>query len=62
MKAKPKSVPRWVAREIRITWNLAKNTGSQMDAYRILERMVDRLGYGRSENNPSLAVETEDTK
>ena len=27
-----------------------------MAAFRILERMVDRLGYGRREDNPSLAT------
>jgi hypothetical protein len=26
----------------------------QMEAFQILERMVDRIGYGRLENNPSL--------
>jgi len=30
-----------------------------MAAFRIIERMVDRLGYGRIENNPSLAPNKE---
>lgn len=42
-------------REIRKTWRAATNANGQLQAFRILERMVDRLGYGRKENNPSLA-------
>jgi len=47
-------VPEWVKAEIRDTWNAARKSGGQMEAFRILERMVDRLGYGRREDNPSL--------
>ncbi|MEN6549974.1 MAG: hypothetical protein ABFE07_28355 [Armatimonadia bacterium] len=42
-------------KEIRETWSAARSAGGQTEAYRILERMVDRLGYGRIDNNPSLA-------
>jgi hypothetical protein len=48
-------VPDWVAKEIRTTWRAARDSGSELEAFRILEVMVDRLGYGRIENNPSLA-------
>lgn len=44
-------VPKWVADEIRETWNAAQAKG-QTEAYRIIQIMVDRLGYGRIENNP----------
>jgi len=49
------SVPDWAAAEIRATWRAARDAGNQRDSFRIIERMVDRLGYGRTENNPSLA-------
>ena len=39
-------IPCWVAKEIRETWNAAQGQG-QIDSYRILQAMVDRLGYGR---------------
>jgi len=48
------SVPDWVAEEIKATWRAARDAGSEMAAFRIIERMVDRLGYGRTEDNPSL--------
>lgn len=48
------SVPEDVAREIRETWNAARKVDGQTQAFRIIERMVDRLGYGRIENNPPL--------
>lgn len=51
----PCSVPAWVADEIKATWRAARDAGGEMAAFRIIERMVDRLGYGRIENNPSLA-------
>jgi hypothetical protein len=51
-------VPGWVVTEIKETWNAACEAGSQLAAFRIFERMVDRIGYGRTENNPSL-VSTE---
>ncbi len=44
-------VPDWVAQEIRETWHAAQAKG-QTEAYRIIEIMVDRLGYGRRDNNP----------
>lgn len=47
-------VPDWAAKEIRATWRAARDSGNQLDSFRIIERMVDRLGYGRTENNPSL--------
>lgn len=48
------AVPESVAREIRETWIAAREAGGEMQAFRIIERMVDRLGYGRIENNPPL--------
>lgn len=48
------------AYEIRETWDAARKAGSDMEAFRILERMVFRLGYGRIANNPSLVQEVED--
>ena len=48
------SVPEWVAEEIKTTWQAARDAGGEMQAFRIIERMVDRLGYGRMKNNPSL--------
>lgn len=44
-----------MAEEIRRTWTTVRSVNGQMEAFRILERMVDRLGYGRLEDNPSLA-------
>lgn len=41
--------------EIRKTWRAARDAEGQLQSFRILERMVYRLGYGRKENNPSLA-------
>ncbi len=51
-------VPDWVAEEIKTTWRAARDAGGEMAAFRIIERMVDRLGYGRTENNPSLVPNT----
>jgi len=48
------SPPDWVAEEIKATWRAARDAGGQIQAFRIIERMVDRLGYGRTEDNPSL--------
>lgn len=48
-----------VANEIRDAWQAARGAGGQMQAFRILERMVDRLGYGRTENNPPLLPNTD---
>ena len=53
------SVPDWVAEEIKATWRAARDAGGEMSAFRIIERMVDRLGYGRMENNPSLVPNAE---
>jgi hypothetical protein len=47
-------VPDWAAEEIRATWRAARDAGNQLDSFRIIERMVDRLGYRRTKNNPSL--------
>ena len=49
------SVPDWVAKEVKATWQAARDAGGELEAFRIIERMVDRLGYGRIMNNPSLA-------
>jgi hypothetical protein len=48
------SVPEPIAEEIRDTWRAAREANSQHEAFRIFERMTDRLGYGRTENNPPL--------
>lgn len=40
--------------EVIATWREMQGAG-QFEAYRIMERMVDRLGYGRTDGNPSLA-------
>lgn len=55
----PEPVPDWAAAEIKATWRTAKDAGGQEEAYRIIERMVDRLGYGRTVDNPSLAIDKE---
>ena len=44
-----------MAEEIRRTWSAARSANGQLEAFRVLERMVDRLGYGRLKDNPSLA-------
>ena len=41
--------------EVKRTWAHARDADGQTEAFRILERMVDRIGYGRTKNNPSLA-------
>lgn len=43
-----------VKKEIRDTWAKARDAQGQTEAFRILERMVGRLGFNRTENNPSL--------
>jgi hypothetical protein len=45
-----------IRNEIRETWPAARDAGGQLEAFHILERMVDRLGYGRVENNPSIVL------
>ena len=47
-------VPEWIAKEIKDTWRAMRTCESQLEAYRICERMVDRLGYGRRDDNPPL--------
>ena len=55
MKENPADIPEWARQEIISTWNFARNSESQLSAFRFIERMVDRLGYGRiGDNNPSL--------
>jgi hypothetical protein len=49
-------VPGWIREEIKETWKTARQCGSQMEAFRIFGRMTDRLGYGRMDDNPSLAA------
>jgi hypothetical protein len=49
------TVPEWAMEEIKATWRAARDAGGQVEAFSILERMVDRLGYGRRVGNPSLA-------
>ena len=44
-------LPEWAAKEIRETWAAAQGKG-QHESFRIIEIMVDRLGYGRLQNNP----------
>jgi hypothetical protein len=43
-----------MAAEIRKTWAAAQGKG-QLESFRIIERMVYRLGYGTTKDNPSLA-------
>lgn len=47
-------IPEWAAKEIRETWKAAREAHGQMQAFRIIERMVNRLGYGRTLDNPPL--------
>jgi len=49
----PGSVPDWIKAEVKATWTAMQGAG-QMEAYRIMERMVKRLGYGDM-RDPSLA-------
>lgn len=46
-------VPDWAAKEIRATWHAARGARGEREAFALLERMVDRLGWGRTVN-PSL--------
>lgn len=48
------AIPEWAATEIRNTWNAARDSGGELQAFRIIERMVDRLGYGRIQGNLPL--------
>lgn len=45
-------IPEWVSTEIKKTWRAATDGVGQTQAYRILERMVSRLGYNRREDPP----------
>ena len=47
------SMPDWIKAEVKATWTAMQGVG-QMEAYRIMERMVRRLGYGDL-RDPSLA-------
>lgn len=47
-------VPRWATAEVRAAWDAARAANGQTEAFRILERMVDRIGYGRTDNNPPI--------
>ena len=42
--------------EIRDAWMAARKANGQREAFVILERMVDRIGWQRTENNPPLAA------
>lgn len=46
-------VPEWAAKEIRDTWRAAFRAKGEREAFGLLERMADRLGWGRLVN-PSL--------
>ena len=39
------AIPAWVSEEIKATWTAMQGAG-QTEAYRIMERMVKRIGYG----------------
>jgi hypothetical protein len=52
-------MPDWAAKEIRETWRAARDTGNLIESFRILERMVYRLGHGLVKN-PSLVPNTKD--
>lgn len=43
-------VPDWAAKEIRDTWRMARDARGEREAFDLLERMVDRLGWGRLVN------------
>jgi len=47
------SVPSWIKEEVKATWTAMQGVG-QLEAYRIMERMVRRLGCGDM-RDPSLA-------
>jgi len=52
-KIEDMEIPEWAAKEIRDTWKAMRSCDGQLEAYRLCERMVDRLGYNRMKN-PSL--------
>jgi hypothetical protein len=51
------SVPDWVAEEIKATWRAARDAGGEMAAFRIIERMVDRLGSWAKEKQSFSGAE-----
>ena len=53
----PREVPDWIAAEVREAWHAATGAGGQLRAYRILESMVDRIGYGRGLDKPPRYLE-----
>lgn len=55
-------IPDWVSKEIIATWRKASNGICHLETFKVLDRMVDRLGYGRTTDNPSLAVTPTDQK
>lgn len=40
--------------EVRAAWRAARGAQGQSESFRIIERLVDRVGYDRTENNPPL--------
>jgi hypothetical protein len=55
-KAPEGKCPDWAIGEMANTYKVLSRTGgiSQLESFSIFGRMVDRLGYGRTDNNPSL--------
>jgi len=53
----PNSVPDWVSTEVKATWAAMQGVG-QMEAYRIMERMVRRLGYRDLRDQPLVEMPT----
>jgi hypothetical protein len=49
-------IPAWISVEVKETWNAMQGVG-QMEAYRIMERMVRRIGY-EDLRDPSLAAQS----
>ena len=43
--------------EVRQTWDAMRDSGSQIESFTLMERMVDRVYYGRTKNNPSLITD-----
>lgn len=57
--AQNSSVPEWISTEVKATWKAMQGKG-QLESYRIMERMVKRLGYGDF-RDPSLAISDKGT-
>ena len=49
-----------IRKEVRLTWRAARDSDGQTQAFRVLERMVDRVGYGRIQNSPSLVFDLQE--